>query len=576
MTMPTPEKTLINALKTFRDNGLKIRDLLCGDQAEKACKFDNDPLFLICLDKEQELHDAIDKLIPARGSNRRISNFKEDLAAGLSHIMSANSEHFETLDEAMAEVEERSEEAFAQSVRKLHTERREMQPHLIEIKQMVDIPAETRARAIGDQETEAADHGSPRDTNRDGPGSDEMLRGAILALQDTLASLGGAGSGGGGGRNPKRRDFARDLSRQVAAATNIPLNANLTDRKARRQTADRLIAGLSRRIGERPEGEGTRYFYDPEAAGRAGGGDTSQLNGAQAMVSEAIGAARKSTLATLDRIIPVTLVSSELNIDEVRTAIRDGFETLENDIANPDGVDTEGARALLGRLGADIYDFLVLRGIPHTDLSEISDFLRGGNDRPRCATTVVPDCEVSVLTKDVNTQGIALVATQLRSIEAVLEPLGESTSNGVLAQLQTVVRAIPASAQGAAAALRAVELSDAEQAVMFVSRGDGSTLSVSSLLRRIEEDASHCLTELREIETVGRRDLERYGDRFKRHRDALDQILNAPLPQVPNNRFAPGRREMSELLWLIDMAVARIVRLSPDGFDAQNHERTAA
>lgn len=363
---------------------------------------------------------------------------------------------------------------------------------------------------------------------------------AISRLQETLIAT-------SQGSKPQSitTGFDRSLDDLQYSILGIPgLGTEAASTMSTQSLVDGLVSGLNHTVEIEKTGDGRKLTFNPVKQ-KFLSPDSHGAYGAIAIIADEVQQLSKRYRVLIADLAELDCVCDPENLKDILRELDDAFGDLINDASQPTGISALRFQAIYQRifdLRAEYQDAL---GI---DVDESVTKKSGASKAKPSAT------DTGLLVMDRN-DGII---EALRAIEARLYDLlgQENTANGqIFARLvQTTDAIIPAVHEVRSALMRA-GVSREDQRATF-GQVDQHASDVSQTLEWIERDTEKWRLAMRTTK-FGMRDLNWVTKALTQQSAALRSFIgenSALTKSVTDNRFALGRRQLNELVALLDQA----------------------
>ena len=405
------------------------------------------------------------------------------------------------------------------------------------------------------------------------------------SLTDAVSRLQGGALASGGGGLPG--DFDRHLAQRLGVTLGLP---DLRGETARgtdpAELLAKLRAGLDRSVARGSQAGETRWRFDPVRA--RGGLDAGSVAGGQGVILRTVRALRAPFVQALHDIGSERHRGDWAERDDLRASAEAGFDALIAEAGQPTGPYRAAVEAAAAQVAFDVLHLAALGDVVEKrgdgegigggfltledsafdeDTTGLAGARRGGGTNPDfailgqllergegafVAELVLParseaevatrDPDLGLLDPEANEAALVAALGHLRVAYSLLrQDLGQA---GALGRARIRNDALAHAAASADAALVAVGLSSADLAA--IPAGEGGDIDAARLLRWVA-DAAQADRAVLARDDVSRTDLARILRVRAAQLPPLAALAEARLPGVPNNAFAAGRRELTEV-----------------------------
>lgn len=393
---------------------------------------------------------------------------------------------------------------------------------------------------------------------------------AISRLQDTVATGGLTQTGAA----PVDTGFDRFIDETTYSILGVPsLTSDTALGMNRMRLADKIFSGIDQVIEAVPALEGRDFRFNPAQA-RLQVQSEGGARGGQAVIAQAVDEMRPAVMAAVARLSGTQCGCSPAEIMEMTRDIEDRLRDISREAASATGVYSMRVKTLLEQLWLSVNDLAAAYGVsPRQAQVKISDlstaliegitntpFARRGKFSKRDACGDPP-----ILQTDTNLEAVRILYLYVDRITLMVHAQGHGTLGSRFSRLHAIVTTISPGANAVRLALRTAGVSPTDLKANFVGQGAyAETIELGRLLDWVNTDAAAWRGRLGDA-SVTERDLVFLRRSLEGQIAGLYDIASSGKGDatrfsslLSDNRFAAGRRQVHELVRILQSAIREI------------------
>ena len=393
---------------------------------------------------------------------------------------------------------------------------------------------------------------------------------AISRLQDTIATGGQLQSSA---VSPDS-GFDRFIDETTYSVLGVPsLTSDTALGMNRMRLADKIFSGIDQVIEAVPASDGRDYRFNPTRARlqlQSEGG----ARGGQAVIAQAVDEMRPAVMSAVARLSGAQCCCTPAEIMEITRDIEDRLLDISREAASATGIYKVRVTTLLGQLWLAVYDLAAAYGVTpkhvKVNISDVSQHLiddiakTPGSRRGKIANHDVCS-DPPILQTDTNLEAVRILFLYVDRITLLVHAEGKGTLGSRFARLHAIVTTIGPGVTEVRQALRIAGISPTDLKANFVGPGRLSdSIELGRLLEWVETDAASWRSRLGDV-SVTERDLVFLRQSLEGQVAGLYDIASSgkgdgtSLSSLsPRNRFAAGRRQVNELVRILQDAIREI------------------